>query len=260
MFTGRCAILLFLSSLGLGCGANGLLKTMDEYHFTAISPPQTNWAIGSVVEVKANEPYAPVLRCTPGDADASTDLIRIDSAAPEVSNKHEEKFDLSLGVSAPAKVKAELAAKNAVSYSVVATGNSIVRVPIDPYVVKVFPKIRDTYGGHWGPPIEAQELFYLYELWFASKLEYKFYDSSGVSVKLEVPVKSVDPKLEAEWSSSGEGSLLYDAGGDPKKLICLGYKKRPIVMKAGGGIEAMASRLAPGGNQARIEKLPKKAP
>ncbi|MBI3858396.1 MAG: hypothetical protein HY293_22155 [Planctomycetes bacterium] len=258
----RCSILVFLAALGMGCGANGLIRTMDEYRFIALSPPQSSWVPGSIIEVKANEPNAPALRCFPSDAGANIEPLKSVGSAPELSTKHDEKFDLALGVSAPAKVKAELAAKGAVSYSVVASENSIVRISIDPYLRNVFPKIRDEFGGNWATPIDNQELYYIYELWFATKLEYKFYNSGGVSVKLSVPVKTVDANLSAGWSSTDDGSLIYDAGSDPAKRICLGYKKRPIVWKANapGVIVAMGSRIEPLGNEARVEPHKKKPP
>lgn len=232
-------ILLGALLLLSGCPAHGLNAVMDSYHFTAISPPQSNWENGSVVEIDSRFPNAPVLRSMPSMVPVS--IVNIAHDAPSVSQSHDEKLDLSLGVSIPGKMKVDLTAQGARQYSVVAEGNVIVSVPLDSYAIDTFPKIAEKYKSKWTIPLSEGKLYYFYEAWFAKKLTYKFYDAKGVTLKTTLPIQ-IPVDLSPNWKSTDDGSLVYEGPGS----ICLGYRARPIraietgeiVLMGTGGITA----------------------
>src|SRR4051812_24194374 len=115
--------LLFLVETGCATPDRGLVRVMQDYRFMPISPPQTHWQVGSVVEVDRRFPAAPTLFGSP--TDAAVTPIEIRRAAPDVSRNHDEKVELSGGVSLPAKLQLELALQHATQYSVNASGNFI---------------------------------------------------------------------------------------------------------------------------------------
>ena len=217
-----------------GC-AHGLNEVMESYHFTAISPPQSNWENGSVVEIEPRFPNAPVLRSMPSMVPVP--ITNIEHVAPSVSQSHDEKLDLSLGVSIPGKIKAALALQGARQYSVVAEGNVITSVPLDSYMIDTFPKIAEKYGSKWTLALkEDKDLFYFYEVWFAKRLTYKFYDAKGVNATITLPIE-IPVDLSPNWKMTNEGSLIFEGPGS----ICLGYKARPIRETETGEIVPMAT-------------------
>lgn len=232
MFSGIKRVMAWMSVAAVtltlvGCvnTKRGLVRTMAEYEFTAITPPQTAWRVGSVVEVDSSSPTAPTLFTLPKpDALQGVAFPRM---APDVTLDHEDKLELSAGVSLPAEVQAELAVQGVTQYSVVAGGNYIELVPIDAFAKNVFPAmVPNPLPQHWKTALEEQQLFYINELWFARSLEYRFYTSGGVKVNAKAPT----PAAIADWSAGvgftwkDDGTLIYN-GPDP---ICLGYKRRPI--------------------------------
>lgn len=212
---------------GMGCGS-GLDRVMDKHGFTPISPPQTQWQVGSIAEIPKQSKTAPVLRTTPRTAGAP---INIESShAPAVSQNHQSQLDLSVGVSIPAGIKVEVAEKGAKKYSVVAKGNVIERVLLDDYATQTFPVLKEKYGNLWGPAIDEETLYYFYELWSAKELEYVFYDAQGAKVKLPLPIE-IPVEIGVGFEFKKDGSLVYH-GTDP---IYLGYKARPIRKDENGG-------------------------
>lgn len=209
----------------VGCTSTGLVRTMSEYEFTAITPPQTAWRVGSVVEVEGRTPNAPTLFTMP-TTDSLKD-VAFSRAAPDVTRNHEDKLELSAGVSLPAKAQAELAVQGATQYSVVADGNFIELVPIDAYSMRIFPSlVPNPLPQHWKTALEEDKLYYVNELWFARSLEYRFYTSGGVQLRAKAPTPTavVDWNASVGFSWKDDGSLVY-SGAEP---ICLGYKRRPI--------------------------------
>lgn len=206
--------------LPAGC-VNGLHDVMSENGFTEIRPPQTNWEVGLIAEIDDSFPEGPALRATPKAAGAPN--FPQSSTAPSVSTSHDKKVDLALGVGLPEKIRGKLKAEHASGYTVVAKGNSISRVLLDQYADQTFPAMRERYSQYWSDALDAGNLYYMYELWCATNLEYKFYDNDGGELELEVPVE-VPVELKATWEFKDSGTLAY-SGGEP---ICLGYKARPI--------------------------------
>lgn len=231
--------MLLATSLGIWGCAHGLNEVMGQYHFVPISPPQSNWENGSVVEIDPRFPSAPVLRSMPSMVPVG--MANIDHNAPNVSQTHDEKLDLSLGVSIPAEIKAGLSAQGVRQYSVVAEGNIIQSVPLDSYATDTFPKIAEKYGARWTRALKEKQLYYFYEIWVTKKLTYKFYNEKGASAQLSVPIK-VPVELSASWKATDDGSLVYEGPG----VICVGYRARPIreaesgepVIQSTGGITA----------------------
>jgi hypothetical protein len=217
-----------------GC-CDGLQKVMSEYHFTAISPPQSNWENGSVVEIDPRYPNAPTLHSMPSMVPVS--ILNIDHQAPDVSQNYSEKLDLSLGLSLPDEIKAQLTAQGVSQYSVVATGNILRSVPLDSYVSETFPKIAEKFGGDWTIPLAEGRLYYFYEVWLCDKLTYKFYDSKGANATITVPIK-IPVDLTAGWTANEDGSLVF-AGPES---ICLGYMARPVQVATTGKTEPEATK------------------
>lgn len=238
------AMLLGLFVILVGC-APGLNSVMETYRFTAISPPQSNWENGSIVEIDSSFPNGPALRSMPSMVPVA--ILNISHDAPSISRNHDEKIDLSLGVSIPGKIKGELAAQGARKYSVVAEGNVIWSVPLDAYAIDTFPKIAEKYGSKWTRALKEEKLYYLYEVWFAKKLTYKFYNEMGAGVKLTLPIK-VPIDLSLNWKMTDDGSLVFEGPGS----ICLGYKARPIrVIESGETVPMATGGMTAEGRSAR---------
>ena len=238
------AVLAVIVGLCTGC-ADGLQKVMEANHFTPISPPQTNWENGSVVEIDFSYPDAPVLRATPSMAQAT--IMTVAHSAPDVSTDYSDKLDLSLGISLPDGIKAQLTAQGATQYSVVADGNTIVSVPIDSYVVDTFPKIADKYGANWTIPLAQKDLYYFFEVWTCQKLTYKFFTSAGATAQITVPIK-IPTNVSGDWTVNSDGSLIFQGPG----TICLGYRARPIRQADSGEIVPQATgKLTAAGRVAR---------
>jgi len=218
---------------------------MREYDYTAISPPQTNWEVGSIVELDARYDTAPVLRATAASAEAPLSVHQ--SSAPDVSKSHEAKLDMDLGVSIDAALKAKLAASGARRYSIVATGNQIRRVLIDQYAIDTFPAIAKRYGSRWAIPLAEDKLYYLYEVWCSAGLEYRFYGEGDARLELE-PVVEIPAALEANYEWKNRETLGYVG----PEQICLGYKARPIrLLESGEVIPHAAGGATPEARPAR---------
>ena len=243
------AVLAAIVGLCTGC-ADGLHKVMSSYDFTAISPPQTNWENGSVVEIDSSYPDAPVLRATPSMAQAT--IMNVSHDAPAVSTNYSEKLDLSLGISLPDGIKAQLTAQGAAQYSVVADGNTIVSVPIDSYVMDTFPKIADKYGAAWTLPLAQKDLYYFFEVWTCQKLTYKFFTSAGATAQITVPIK-IPTNVSGDWTVGSDGSLTFQGPG----TICLGYRARPIRQADSGEIVPQATGKLTAAGKAATVKLDK---
>lgn len=252
---GKFAVLCVLLIESTGC-ANGLMRTMEEYNFTPLSPPQTKWEGGSIVEVKPNEPSAPILRVTPSIAAAPIILMTAD--APDVSRSHDDKADISIGLTLPQGIGLQLKQNGASQYTVVSNGNYIVRVPLDPYALNTFPIISGKYAGFWGRALDDHELYYVYELWYAKSLEYKFYNSAGGSISVDAKAIKIPAELQANYALTDSGSVIYKG----QDAICLGYKRRPIVVRREGptaGIVAEAAGQASArSHEAKVEYYEKK--
>jgi len=244
--------LMLLAVFQVGCVDRGVVQVMRDYHFTPISPPQTHWQVGSVIQIDRRFPSAPTLFNSPSDSVVGPIIIRHN--APDVSRNHNEKLELSGGVSLPAKVQAQLALQHATQYSVVAGGNFIVVVPLDPYAKSVYPTlVPNPLPEHWINALDNDGLYYINEMWFAQSLEYKFYDSNGVQLKVSAPTAAaVDWSASADFSWSDDGSLVYH-GADP---ICLGYKSRAIARTGADGhpTPQAAGKPTPAAVDAKVHK------
>jgi hypothetical protein len=223
------AILVYLCAcVGCESGNLGLHETLRDFRFTALTPPSTLWAPGSIVQIDRRMPDAPALRSTPAMAGAPIDVVP--GEVPDVSRNHEERLDINLGVSLPQQIKAKLDTNNARQYSVISTGNRVERVPLDPYTVSTFPTMRDRFGQQWLESMgRGAEIYYIYELWSATGLEYQFYNDSGVKVSAGIPLSggaTVD--LGGGWSAKSDGTLTYS--GSP---LYLGYKANPVIVVDG---------------------------
>jgi len=214
------ALLLALIVIG-GCHAKGIHEVMSDYHYTELTPP-TVWELGSVVEIDPRIPDAPDLRSTPAMAGAT--IATVDSPAPDVSQSGDDKLDLSLGMSLPHDIKANAAAKGARQYSVVTGGNLIRRAPLDPYAIDTFPVMAQKYGSNWKQAIEQGRLFYIYEIWTATKMDYRFFDERGISLKLDVPIDVGSAEVAAGWSARSDGTVTYSG-----PALAIGYKYRPVL-------------------------------
>jgi hypothetical protein len=220
-------ILALAASILPGCSDpnRGLVRTMDEYAFTAMSPPQTSWVVGSVIEVKEPHPNSPTLFSAPSRE--AIDAVAVTRHAPDVSRNHADRLRLSAGIGLPAEIRTEAEARGATWYSVMADGNFIQAVPIDSYAADIFPALsRRNLPVHWQVAIERGTLFYVSELWFAKSLEYRFYTDGGSQVRGAAPIPDTPAvgTLASEFSWRDDGALVYHG---PKPL-CLGYKRRAI--------------------------------
>lgn len=214
--------LVFSVILFSGCnGAKGLHSLMNDHDFTYITPPQTNWEVGAIVIIEPSFQNSPVVRVTPSVAGAP--IIIYPSDTPNIENNHNSKLDLSLGISLPANLKVSLAANKVSQYSIVSNGNKIKRVYLDPYAANTFPVMEEKYSRYWQEALTDKKLFYLYELWFADELVYKFLDENGLGITAPIPIQ-IPLDLSANWKWKKDGSLVYK-GSTP---ICIGYKGRRI--------------------------------
>ena len=221
-----------LSILVVGCGHDpGLNKAVRDAYFVPITPPQTALEPGLVAEVDPRVPEAPVIRASPTGAGVTPRIYT--SQTPDASTKHEEKTDLSLGVTLPQDVQTRLSAKGAHTYSVVSTGNEIRRVYIDEYAQDIFPKLAEKYGGNWAGALAQSKLYYFFELWCSKGLEYRFYDEHGIDITAKLDVKAMNLGAAAGYSMKDDGSLIF---ASEKDTICIGYKARPIRKKGTGEI------------------------
>lgn len=225
----------------------GLNQVMSTYQFTAISPPQSNWENGSIVEMEPGCPNAPVLHATPSMVPVS--IANIDHDAPDVSQDFNEKLELSLGVSLPDNIKAQLTAQGVRQYSAVAAGNVLQSVALDSYVTDTFPKIVEKFGRNWTRALAEGRLYYFYEVWLCSRLTYKFYDDKGATAKITVPIQ-IPADLSAGWTANNDGSLVFSGPG----VLCLGYRARPVRASSSGEPVPMAT----GGMTAAVKQASEK--
>lgn len=207
-----------------GC-QKGLHATMGEFGFKTLTPPQTNWEVGSVVE---QDRIAPTLRVSPSIAGVPRGNIVLSSTVPDVKKTHSNKLDLDVGVSIDPGIKVGLKNAGVQAYSVIATGNRIERIAIDQYRRDVFPHLASYSAQYWSKPLNELRLMYLHEVWLADSLEYEFtWDGSvGTDIDLSAVVE-IPIDLKASYSWKSKTVLVYKPAGRNEPL-CLGYKSRPI--------------------------------
>jgi hypothetical protein len=210
---------------------------MREYNFTPLNPPTTGWEVGAVVE-DAHNNALPQPICFPSDVKPNAPKVdAFTGKAPAVSSSHDTKFDLNAGVSVPEWLKLKIEGKygNVSKYSLVATGNRLVMLKLGLYtpafnsIASYLDQINETKD-YLTPWVKNKTGVYIASLWFADKLEYKFYSQDDVEVKVSLPEINTD--VSGGWKSTESGSLIYD-GTEP---IALGFIPRPLVKKPSGGI------------------------
>lgn len=172
-----------------GCASyNEIHKMMKNYEFKSVTPPQTKWEVGSIVEHDKSISSSPIFRSTPNSI--GIEVYYNDHKMPEVSIQHEEKLSLSSGISLPDSIKLKLSANGVSKYSVITKGNFIRRILLDNYLNTTLQEMAKKVGDNWEPAIREGKLYSLYELWFAEELVHLSGDSPPFRRLMDVLYRS----------------------------------------------------------------------
>jgi hypothetical protein len=228
-------VIVGVVSLVGGCVSSANLNDLlRQYGYEPMTPPMTKWEPGTVVEVSRWGPGAPQYLVAPSDLQIT--IPTFDPAAPDVTQTHERKYGLDVGVRVPEALRIKLEAKGASQYSVVARGNQIRTVKLFAYYrefKKLAAKAREVYGGDiWDRQLRNESGFYLSSLWYATELEYRFYNDVGARLAFDPPLDEVPAAGGGGWKARTDGTVSY-RGTEP---ICIGFQKRPVRAGAVGPV------------------------